>query len=101
MRWLTTLLLLALAAGGAFWLWKGDDLAPKVGLPTAAPAADDDPSAARDTLADQLTPDKVKRIELTVPAHDSLVLTKADDGTWTQPGNWPVRQEEAAELART
>lgn len=101
MRWFTTLLLLALAAGGALWLWKGDEIAPKVGLPGAAPAPDDDPSAARDTLAGQLTADAVRRIELAVPGHDPLVLTKAADGTWTQPGNWPVRQEEAADLART
>jgi hypothetical protein len=100
MRWFTTFVLLVLVAAGAFWLWKGDDLAPKLGLPTAATATDD-PSAARQALAEQLTAEAIRRIELTLPGQDPLVLTKAADGSWAQPGNWPVRQEEAADLART
>lgn len=101
MRWFTTFLLLLLVAGGAVWLWKGDELAPKLGIPSAGPTVEDEPSDARKVLAEQLTPDKIKRIELTVPGNDPLVLTKEKDGTWAQPGNWPVRQQEAAELAHT
>jgi hypothetical protein len=94
MRWFTTFLLLLLVAGGAFWLWKGDDLAPKLGLTAARTDA---PAAGLD-----LPPaDRVRRIELSVPGADPLVLVRAADGTWTQPGNWPVRQAEANALADT
>jgi hypothetical protein len=98
MRWFTTFLLVLLVVAGGAWLWKGDDLAPKLGLP--APAADVDASEARNVLATQLTADNIRKIELTVPGNDPLVLTREKDG-WAQPGNWPVRQEEAADLGRT
>src|SRR5579883_1192894 len=101
MRWFTTFLLLLLVAGGAFWLWKGDEVGPKLGLPTGGPAAEDEPSEARKVLAEQLTPEKVRKIDLTTAGNDPLVLTREKDGTWAMPGNWPVRQEEAADLART
>lgn len=98
MRWFTTFLLALLVAGGVAWMWKGDEIASKAGI-AVGPREPDTRSAARAALAEQLAPGKLKKIELTVPGHDPLILTRAADGTWTQPGNWPVRQAEADTLA--
>ncbi len=92
MRWLTTLLLAALVAAAGYWYLKGDDLAP--GL---RPAGATSSSTAAPILREQLVANSLKQIELTRNG-ETLTLTKTASG-WTQPGNWPVRQAVAEELA--
>lgn len=88
MRWLLTLLLAAMVAGAAAWLIVGDK-------PTAAVG----PSAATATATlESLRPDAVTKLELTSGGRPSVVLTKNADGTWTQPGNWPVRDADVNAL---
>ncbi len=92
MRWFTTILLAVLVAGSAFWVWKGDALAPSLGVGTpVAPA-----SPAVEALA-PLNPADVRTVSLTIDK-DTLALVRGADGVWTQPGNWPVRQSEAEAL---
>lgn len=99
MRWFTTFLLILLVAGSAVWLWKGNELAPKLGLPTPGPAPEQDVSEARTILTDVLASNTIQKIELTLPGQEPLTLLRGADGTWTQPGNWPVRQEQAQALS--
>src|SRR5262245_58369778 len=96
MRSLSTLLLiLAIVLAGA-WIWQGATIGKRLGLTrTAVPSA---PSPSAGVLADQLTPDKIRKLELTPPGGETITLEKKN-GTWTQPGNWPVRQDEAIKLA--
>lgn len=96
MRWFTTILLIVLVAGSAFWAWKGDRIAPSIGL---APEAAATTSPAVDTLA-QFKPSEIKNVSLTID-QDKLTLERGADGLWTQPGNWPVRQDEATALVAT
>lgn len=93
MRWFTTILLLVLVVGSTFWAWKGDSIAPSlgVGAPASAPT-----SPTTDALA-QLKSEDVTSLTLT-NGGDTLALVRGPNGTWTQPGNWPVRQDDAAAL---
>jgi hypothetical protein len=93
MRWLTTILLLALVAGSAFWAWKGDAVAPTLGIGPPPPAA---ASPAADALA-LLKADDVTALTLAADK-DTLSLVRGANGAWTQPGNWPVRQDDAKAL---
>ena len=92
MRLLLTLLMLILVALGVAWLTAGD----RLGLTPPRPAPDAaDP--AIDALT-QLRPEKVRKIDLTPPGQPTVSLTRNPDGTWSQPGNWPVRASEATAL---
>jgi hypothetical protein len=91
MRWITTLLLAVLVAGGAVWLALGSKLTD---------GAADVPSASLTLLREQVKADTLKGITRTQPGQEAMTLTRAADGTWSQPGNWPVRREEAEKLAK-
>lgn len=96
MRWLITALMVALVAAGGAWLAVGEKLRPILGLPEAAPpVAQSSPSLQ--ALA-ELRPDKVRKLDLTLPDGAELTLTRTADGDWRQPGNWPVREAEATTL---
>ncbi|CAN5606640.1 hypothetical protein BH11PLA2_BH11PLA2_06380 [soil metagenome] len=90
MRWLITLGLAVLVAAGGAWLAFGSKLKG-----TVAEA----PSAALAVLREQVKPDTIRRIDRMQTGQESVVLTRNADGTWSQPGNWPVRKEEADKLA--
>src|SRR5436305_195096 len=75
MNWKTTLLLLALALLAGLWLWKGDDWSPRLGLqPTAAPAE----SQSLAALTENITSEKLARIEVPSETGPSYILEKAD-----------------------
>jgi Domain of unknown function (DUF4340) len=92
MRWFTTILLAVLVAGSAFWAWKGDSIAPSLGV--GAPAAPTSPAV--EALA-PLKAEDVQTLSL-MNDKDKLDLVRGANGVWTQPGNWPVRQDEAQAL---
>ena len=94
MRWLTTLLLLILVAVGGVFALFGGDLLTRVGLRKSAPAASVESTGP---LA-SFKPDAIGKIELNVPGQPPLTLEKTPAGTWTQPGNWQVRDKEVREL---
>src|SRR5437870_3684550 len=96
MNWKTTLLLLGLALFAGLWLWKSDDWAPKLGLrPAAAPAE----SQSLAALAENITSEKLARIEVPSETGPSFILEKADtESGWKLPGNWPLRKLEVEEL---
>src|SRR5262245_32160867 len=96
MRSLSTLLLILAIVLSGLWLWQGPAIGRRIGLTrTSTPTA---PSPSSAILADQLTKDKIRKFELTTPGGEAITLEKKN-GIWTQPGNWPVRQEEANKLA--
>ncbi len=98
MRWLITLLLLVLVLAGGFWLVAGDRVRTAVGLAKPEQAA---PAASFALLDQYLRPDQLRELRVTAPGQPPLVLTRNADGTWSQPGNWPVRDAEVAALVNT
>lgn len=97
-RWLSTLVLAIAAAAGVLWLGFGDWTRQKLGV---VPATPDSTSAAAIALKKHLQPEAIRRIERSLPGGDTDVLIRGEDGEWTQPGNWPVRQADARELAKS
>ena len=93
MRVLVTLLLALGVAAGTAWLVLGAKARSTLGLAPAAPADADAPAVR--ALAG-LRPDKVQKLDITLPDQPPLSLSKGPDGTWSQPGNWPVREGEVA-----
>lgn len=92
MRWLLTFLLGVLVAAAAGWLVVGDRFAPPD--PNAAPSA-------ATAVLDGIRPETVKKLDLTAPNQPTVTLTREPDGTWSQPGNWPVRTADVAALVDT
>src|SRR4051812_6087253 len=89
MNWKTTLVLAVLAvAGGASWYF----LAP--------PPPSQARSATLAVLEDQLTRDRLTRVEIRRPG-GAVVLEKGAGGEWSLPGKWPVRTREAEQLLDT
>ena len=95
MRWFITLLLLVSVTVGGLWLGFGDRIRTTViGVsPGNSPAA-----KSFERLADLSRSDTIQAITLTQPQRPALVLTKNADGSWSQPGNWPLRDSEVAVL---
>src|SRR5262245_11611421 len=92
----TTIALLILAGGVGALVWKGGDLAPKVGL--APPPAPEAKGASAEALAG-LTPDQVTEIAVRAPGSGPVEFKSTGTGKPLElPGNWPVRQNEVAEL---
>src|SRR5262249_21785225 len=80
-------------------VWKGGDLAPKVGLaPSPAPEAK---GASAEALAG-IIPDQVTEITVRAPGSAPVEFKSAGSGKPLElPGNWPVRRNEVAELVAT
>lgn len=101
MRWFISLLLAAALAGAVLFAVPGvrrgvqSTTGWNVYGPTEPP-----PSDSLKALGEITATEKISRLEVNVPGSDATVLTKAADGTWTQPGNWPVRQADAESLAK-
>jgi len=97
MNFKSTLLLLILAGGAGLWLWKGDDWGPKIGLTSRSQAPAESKSLA--ALTENFTSDKITRIEITGDSSSALTLEKGEgEAGWKLPGNWPLRQQEVADL---
>ncbi len=90
MRWLIAILLLVVLAGGLAVLVFTNVARQAVGLPVSAPANAPAVGVAID-------PAKVTRVEL-AGGRQQLTLVRDAGGKWTQPGDWPVREKEVAEL---
>ncbi|HET6572981.1 MAG TPA: DUF4340 domain-containing protein [Fimbriiglobus sp.] len=96
MRWLITFVLLLLVLVGGAWLVAGDRVRSALGIPRPGPTAAPAESFA---LVDQyLRADKLRSLKVTAPGQPTLTLTRAADGIWSQPGNWPLRDAEVASL---
>src|SRR5262245_10948235 len=95
----TTIALIILAGGAGVLVWKGGELAPKVGLaPEPTPAAKGESVGA---LAG-LTPEQVTAITVRAPGSAPVEFKSAGTGKPLElPGNWPVRRNEVAELVAT
>lgn len=99
MRWLITLVLLLLVLVGGAWLVAGDRVRSALGIQTPGPQAAPAESFA---LVDQyLRADRLRGLKITAPGQPTLTLTRAADGSWSQPGNWPLRDAEVASLINT
>ncbi|MGL4420128.1 MAG: DUF4340 domain-containing protein, partial [Gemmataceae bacterium] len=112
MRWFTTLFLAILAGASAIWFWKGDAIAPQIGLAQLAPPPTPERTELEKSLgmtADgnflpKISNGGIQVIELQVPGSSPVILEHERGGlsrmepSWTQPGNWPVRQEAATQL---
>ena len=97
MRYLVTFLLVLAVVVAAAWLTFGDRVLTVTGLRSNSESA----ASAAVPVLDQLTPNAVRKIDLTPPGEPTLTLTRTANGTWTQAGNWPVRQAEANALVNT
>jgi len=102
MRWLITFLLAAAVVLGAAFLFFGDELRSLVGIKSNRHAVEE--SATAKLLA--YKPEAIKQIDLRVydtstQSEKSLTLLHATDGTWSQPGNWALREKEVQELVDT
>jgi hypothetical protein len=92
----STLALVLLAAIAGVWLWKGDELGPKIGL---KPRVTDLPPSESASILDSLTPGTLTRVEVVYPSGDPLILERSgSESTWKLPGNWPPRKPELEEL---
>src|SRR5205809_498682 len=96
MRWLITLLLLLLVVVGGVWLTAGDRVRSALGVEKPSPEAA--PAESFAVLDQYLRPDRLRGLKVTAPGQPTLTLTRNDDGTWSQPGNWPLRDAEVAAL---
>jgi hypothetical protein len=90
MRWLIAFLLLLVLAGGVAVLVFTNVARQTVGLPVSTPAN-------TPAVGVSIDPAKVTRVELT-GGTQQLTLVRDAAGQWTQPGAWPVREKEVAEL---
>jgi hypothetical protein len=93
----TTLVLLVLLAGGVVFWFERTWLGEHFGLaPRETKAAHPD---TLDVLSEQLTPEKLSRIEIQVPKEERpVVLERSAADVWTAPGQWPTRKNEVEQL---
>ena len=94
MRWLVTLLLLALVAAGGGYLLARDRLLAAVGV---APPAVAGPAESLRVLDQYLKPDRLTALRVGPADAPTLQLTRTPAG-WAQPGNWPLRASEVTTL---
>jgi hypothetical protein len=95
----TTLALLVLLASGAGLVVTGMALPAKLDpFPQERPVPAED-EGARAILA-ALKPDDFQRVEVE-RGKERTVLTRARDGSWVMPGNWPTRPAEVQHLLET
>jgi Domain of unknown function (DUF4340) len=91
----TTIALLILAGGCALLFWKGEELAPRLGL---APRPDSSVDAGTFELLKDLPVNQITRIEIDVAGQSKLVLQAAEGQPLELPGNWPIRRSEVDEM---
>src|SRR5262245_57973082 len=91
----TTLVLFALALGGAV-VWKlGPQLPARLDpRPSPPPAAD---AGTLTVFEEQFTPDKISRVEVSASGKPAVVFVR-EGKSWTMPGGWPTRAGEVQEL---
>ncbi|MGL6076523.1 MAG: DUF4340 domain-containing protein [Fimbriiglobus sp.] len=90
MRWIVTFLLILAASLTGAWLVYETWI-----LPTTQPV----PVNTSLTRLGQLgNPANIRKVSVTLPNQPALTLTRNPDGTWSQPGNWPVRESEVEVL---
>lgn len=99
MRWITTILLIALVACGILWLAFGERARRAMGWGPPLETA----SLTVSKLKNASDPKAITRIVRTLPGQtrEDVDLTREATGEWVQPGKWPVRQADADELAKT
>src|SRR5260370_24663490 len=97
MNYKTTLVLLALVAGGGAAHWLVPDRFSGLRQAPGQPAASD--AGTLDTVRDELTSEKLERIEVQ-HGQRRVVLERGADGEWTLPGKWPARKAEMDDLVR-
>ena len=88
--------LLLLAGLGGVLAWKGSAIAPQIGLRSSASGGSVAASASSKALAERLTAEKIRKVDLAL--NGEVVSLEKKGGEWTQPGNWPVVQSEANKL---
>jgi Domain of unknown function (DUF4340) len=94
LRVLSIFSLVVLLAVGAGLLFFRDPILKAVGL-----AAQPVPANESLAILTGLEKANVTRLDLKkAGVADALTLNRADNGTWTQPGGWPVRNMDANEL---
>jgi hypothetical protein len=93
----TTLLLLAIVAGGAAVWLLGPALPSQLSLTSAEPSHGD--SGTLHVLSSQIVPGELSRIEIVARGSDRpLLLERGPGGAWTAPGQWPTRKPEVEQL---
>ncbi len=90
----TTLLLVALAAGGGALWYFHDTLARRLGYARPKPGDAERPTAV--ALEKALRPELVSRIELHVAG--APVVLERKGKAWSLPGGWPARGPEVAQV---
>lgn len=91
----TTFVLAILAAGAAVLWWYGGPQLPPALDPSAHPAPVKDEGSR--AFLDSLQKDKIARIDVFAPLGETR-LTRKPDGSWSLPGNWPIRESEVRTL---
>jgi hypothetical protein len=96
----TTFVLLVLVVAGGVLFWIGPTLPPGItrGLQPAAALSSD--AGTLKVLEEEITPDKLTRIEIQRPKAPPIILQKDAGGDWTMPGRWPTRTREVAQLVQ-
>jgi hypothetical protein len=99
MNFKTTLALLVLLASGAGLVWTGMALPPRLDpFPADRQVAAEDEGG--NAVLAGLRPASLQRIEVE-RGKERTVLTRAADGSWVMPGNWPTRAAEVQHLLDT
>ncbi len=98
MNFKTTVVLLVLAAAGGALLWFGPALPAWVGV--TAPAAAPRSSVALGVLENDLTADKLTKIDVKRGDRPVVSLERGADGEWSLPGKWPARKAESEGLVK-
>lgn len=94
----TTIALLILAAGVGVLVWKGSDLAPRVGL---APTPTQPAEGASAKALDDIRPGELTAVTIRVPGDRPVEFTAEPGKPLGLPGNWPARRNEVEELVAT
>jgi hypothetical protein len=93
----TTLLLLALVAGGAA-VWLLGPALPSQLSPTSREPGHGE-SGTLQVLSSQIVPGELSRIDIVARGSDRpLLLERSPGGAWTAPGQWPTRKPEVEQL---
>ncbi len=92
----TTLALAVLVAAGCAFYFLGLSVPAFLGTRPAAPAD----AGTTAFLENELTPDRLTRIEIHQGDQRLVVLDRPRGGDWSLPGGWPTRKPEAEALVK-